>query len=409
MGKSKYIKLGALIACCIIMFVWGINYLKGIDILKTSNTYYVKYNRVDGLVKSSVILVNGFQIGLVQDIYFSDANDGSFIVELTVQGDIKIPKGSTAVLGSSDLLGTKAIKISFLADNEYYAEGDTLPSSIDDDMLELLGNEVMPLKDKALQLLMSVDSTMYALNSVLSLETQENLRQSILHFNYTMQNMSQITAQLNGILKNRGENLDHVISNIDTLSAAFSSSSESLKNTLSNLSNLSDSLSKSNIKAAIDDMATIMSSIENSEGSLGLLINDKNLYENLDSSAKSLNELLSDLQQNPSKYLKLTAIDLGKDIYISAPDVNENYTFCILLMQSSTPIELNNSMFNGLNVREKISDDNYYYLTPQENNFLSISEQLNSIKEVFPNAQILAFKNDKEVKLNKAIKELSKQ
>lgn len=409
MGKSKYIKLGALIACCIIMFVWGINYLKGIDILKTSNTYYVKYNRVDGLVKSSVILVNGFQIGLVQDIYFSDANDGSFIVELTVQGDIKIPKGSTAVLGSSDLLGTKAIKISFLADNEYYAEGDTLPSSIDDDMLELLGNEVMPLKDKALQLLMSVDSTMYALNSVLSLETQENLRQSILHFNYTMQNMAQITAQLNGILKNRGENLDHVISNIDTLSAAFSSSSESLKNTLSNLSNLSDSLSKSNIKAAIDDMATIMSSIENSEGSLGLLINDKNLYENLDSSAKSLNELLSDLQQNPSKYLKLTAIDLGKDIYISAPDVNENYTFCILLMQSSTPIELNNSMFNGLNVREKISDDNYYYLTPQENNFLSISEQLNSIKEVFPNAQILAFKNDKEVKLNKAIKELSKQ
>lgn len=410
MNKSKYIKLGALILCCIAIIVWGVNYLKGIDIFKSSTTYYAKYYKVEGLVKSSSIFINGFQVGLVQGVEFSDANDGSFVVELEVQGDFKIPHGSKAILASSDLLGTKAIKLMLQPNSAYYQEGDTLPSSIDNDMLELLGNEVMPIKDKAERLITSLDSTMYALNATLNSETQENLRQSIKHFNTTMQNMEGISGQLNSVLQAQRGGLHDIISNIDTLTTALALSSGDINHITNKLSSLADSLSESNIKANLDGIATILAKIENGEGTIGSLVNDNALYENLDEMTASLNQILLDFQHNPSKYLKLTGIDFGKDIYLSSADISndEKYTFRILFMESSEAIELNSPIFSDLKVEEVAQQNGFAYVSPKLNDFERLNKQFQQAKKRFPRAEIIAFKNGKSIRLSKALKALSK-
>lgn len=409
MKNSKYIKLGALIVCCITILVWGINYLKGIDIFKSSTTYYVKYNRVDGLVKSSSIFINGFQVGLVQDVSFSDANDGSFLVELSIEGDFKIPKGSSAVLTSSDLLGTKSVKLIINPNKEYYAEGDTLSSSIDDDMLELLGNEVMPLKEKAERLIMSLDSTTSTLNTILDAKTQENLKQSVSHFNTTMRNMEEVSYQFNHILKSR--NINNIINNVDTITNALASSSSDFNKISSNLSSISDSLAASSLKTTADKLTSILSKIENGDGSLGSLVNNKDLYNNLDELTTSLNQILIDFRNNPSKYLKFTGVDFGKDIYISSNDLKNNdgkYSFRIHLIDSDKPISLDDSRFNNLEVEELIHERIYSYFTKEQGDFPNLERQFTYTKRSFPNAEIVAYKNGKFIKLNKAIKELSK-
>ncbi|MFV0553459.1 MAG: MlaD family protein [Mangrovibacterium sp.] len=410
MKNKKYIKLGVLVISSIAIIIWGINFLKGIDIFKTSTTYYAKYNRVDGLVKSSSILINGFQVGLVQDVSFSDANDGTFVVELAVEGDFKIPQGSVAVLASNDLLGTKAIKFSLQKNSEYYQEGDTLISSIDGDMLELLGNEVIPIKDKAEQLIESLNSTMTALNTVLDTQTQENLKQSIAHFNATMQNLDEMSGLLGGVVAAQRKDISQIISHVDTLTSALAASSGNIKQVAENLSTITENLATSDLKILVNDLAAILTKIEDGKGTLGALVNDDSLYDNLDEMTESLNKLLIDFQNNPSKYLKLTAIDFGKDIYISSNELksDEKYSFCILLLESSDRIAPNNPMFDGFDVELIESEDKYNYFTPKENSFQTLSNQLLKAKEQFPNAQIIAYKNGKAIRLDKALKALSK-
>lgn len=409
MKNKKYIKLGALVICCIAILVWGINYLKGIDIFKKSTTYYARYERVEGLVKSSAILINGYQVGSIQDVSFSNANDGSFLVKLAIEGDIKIPKGSKSILTSSDLLGTKAIKLALYQNSEYYSEGDTLPSSIESGMIELLGSEVIPIKNKAENLISSLDSTVYALNNILDVETQQNLKLSIAHFNSTMQNMADISAQLNLILTAQSKGLNNIISNIDTISTALALSSNDINRISANLSTMSDSLASSNLKSTIDNLSTILAKIESGEGSLGALVNDKNLYLNLNEASESLNHLLVDFQNNPSKYVKLTGVDFGKDIYISSADIerNENYTFRVCLLDSSAQIDLDSPLFKHLNVEEIYDKGIYSYVTPMQHDFSAASKLLLEVQKSFSAAELIAYKNGKEIKLSKATKKLS--
>jgi len=107
---SKHTKLGFLILACLTILIWGINFLKGIDLFKRNSTYYVVYDRIDGLLESSSISINGYQVGQVSDIQLQKDNSGKLLVTLSLQGDFKIPKGSSAKIVASDLMGTKSVK-----------------------------------------------------------------------------------------------------------------------------------------------------------------------------------------------------------------------------------------------------------------------------------------------------------
>ena len=154
MKVSKYIKLGILMVFSITAFIWGLSYLKGHDLFKNISYYHVKYDRIDGLQESSEVTLNGYKVGQVRKISFADQFSGKLIVTIMVDGDFRIPVNSVAQIVSSDIMGTKSIKLNFDTNStELYSSNDTIPGAIENDLKEQVSMQVLPLKNKAEQLL----------------------------------------------------------------------------------------------------------------------------------------------------------------------------------------------------------------------------------------------------------------
>jgi len=197
---SKYTKLGFLILACLIILVWGINYLKGIDIFKRNTNYYVVYDRIEGLLKSSSVTINGYQVGQVSEINLMKDYSGRLFVKLSLQGDYKIAKGSIAKIVSSDIMGTKSIKMEILHSGEYYKPNDTIPGATEGDLKEQVSMQVLPLKKKAEELIASLDSALTVITYVFNKETRDNLTESFENINRTVANIESASAELNKIM-----------------------------------------------------------------------------------------------------------------------------------------------------------------------------------------------------------------
>ncbi|MBL7970517.1 MAG: MCE family protein, partial [Prolixibacteraceae bacterium] len=157
---SKYTKLGLVLLASLTILIWGINYLKGIDLLKRSTNYYVVYDKIEGLLESSTVSINGYQVGQVSEIKFLGDYSGRLLVTLSLQGDFKIAKGSTAKIVSSDIMGTKSVKLDVVHSGEYYEPDDTIPGTTESDLKEQVSMQVLPLKKKAEELIASFDSAL---------------------------------------------------------------------------------------------------------------------------------------------------------------------------------------------------------------------------------------------------------
>lgn len=419
MKLSRYTKLGLLIVFSLAVFIWGMNYLKGIDFFKKNTLYSVIYQRIDGLLESSAVTMNGYQVGQVKTIHFSDKNDGSLVVTFSLQGDFKIPKGSVARIVSSDLMGTKSIKLQIVPSNSYYQSGDTIPGSIEEDLKEQVSMQVLPLKNKAEQLLASLDSAITVVTYVFNAETRKNLSESFAHINQTILNLEESSKSINKLLADQKENIDGILTNLNKLSGTLNESSDEFTNVMSNLSSISDSLASSNLEELVNNLSvssseikTILTKLNDGQGSAGLLLNDKELYSNLADMSQSLDFLLKDIRTNPKRYLHFSAIDLGKNVYI-APKKNKSaentgdYTFKVHLISSPSHLNINGPMFDQFDkVEEMEVSGGYSYLTGKSSNIDEIMKIHAKAVKVFPDANIVAFKNGRKVKLEKALRKI---
>jgi phospholipid/cholesterol/gamma-HCH transport system substrate-binding protein len=420
MKISKYTKLGALIIFSIAVFIWGINYLKGVDYFNTNRTYYAVYDHVDGLMKSSAVTLSGYQVGQVKDIHFSDKNDGTLLVAFSIEGDLEIPKGTEARIISSDIMGTRSIKLMFTPNNVYYSEYDTIPSSIEGDLKEQVSMQVLPLKNKAEQLLASLDSAITVITYVFNPEARKNLSESFAHINQTIINLENASAQLNYLLHAETIDIQATMANINKLSFSLAESSDDFSAIAGNLANITDSISAVNLREMFSNLAEsstgineIIAKINSNEGSAGLLINNPELYQNLTQLSLSLDYLLKDIRNNPKRYVHFSALDFGKSIYIS-PDksgapANSDYTFKVHLISSSERLNMNNQFFaNFTKVEETEIAGVYNYTIGNTSDIKEIYSFLEKAQKVFPDASIIAFKNGHRVKLDKALKKVSK-
>ena len=171
---------------------------------------------------------------------------------------------------------------------------------------------ILPLKNKAEELISSIDSVMVVITSVLNKDARASLTKSLISLDNTFNTLSSTMLTVNSIVKNNEQNLNEIVSSFKTISSSFSESNTEIKNILSNFSSLSDSLAKADILSTLNNIDNITKQINNKEGSLGLLINDKELYNNLQKASKELEQLLSDLKNNPGKYVKFSVFG-GKD------------------------------------------------------------------------------------------------
>jgi phospholipid/cholesterol/gamma-HCH transport system substrate-binding protein len=416
MKYSKYVKLGFLIVISLAILFWGINYLKGNDIFNRNNNYFVVYERIDGLLESNKVTMNGYQIGQVKNISFAPNKSGNLIVTMMIDASFKIPVNSLAQIVSSDIMGTRSIRMILSDENTVYQSNDTIPGAIESDLKEQVSLQVLPIKNKAEQLLSTIDSAITVLTVIFNEDARENLSESFENINKTIENAQSITSDLQQIVSAEKGNIQQILINIEDITSFLSSNTAELEKTIKNLSSFSDTLSQisvspiiTNIADASNQILSLLEKINSDENTAGLLLNDDELYLTVTALSQNLSFLINDIQSNPKRYLQFSAIDFGKEYYInSAGDVSsKNIIFKVHLISSETKIPSNSKLFEEIGeVEEYYANGAYSYLLGATSSYNEIINVQNLVKKKFPESAIVAFKNGQLIKLEKALKTL---
>jgi len=314
--RSKEVKTAVLALGTILLFIFGYSFLKGTNILDKDNTFFVTYDNVEGLAKASPVTINGLLVGKVKDITFLN-NQGKLLVSFSVtESDFEFSKNSLVRIFSSGLLGGKSLGLYPEYDPENRAvSGDTLVGSVEDDMLVAVTKALGPLEDKVNNTLVTLDVLLHSITDILDPKTRANLQNSITNLNTTMESLNDASSSLNGLLKENKGSLNNTFANLENMTTNFNSLSDSL-------SKLETGKLFSELQNVVTRFDTITSALENGEGSMGKLLTDEQLYENLKGASKQLEELLEDVKLNPKRYLHISVFGKNNKPY-EKPDNTE--------------------------------------------------------------------------------------
>jgi len=287
---SKEVKIAIAVIISLAVLFWGIEYLKGVNLFKPANFYYVEFKNVNGLTDSAPVTINGYQIGLVREINY-DYNTGALVVLLGLEKDLRIPTGSKAVL-ATDLLGTAQIQLELAQSDTYYEVGGKIPGENAIGMMDKVGGELLP---SVADLLPKVDSILTGLNAIVS---NPALQQSV-------GRIDAITADLEASSRELSQMLPTIMSNVEGVTANLDSISGNLTGLSAKLSDMPIDTTVANINATVAQLNDMTAKLNSTESSLGLLLNDRGLYDHLDGAVTSLDSLFIDIKKNPKRYVTI--------------------------------------------------------------------------------------------------------
>ncbi|MBK6544104.1 MAG: MCE family protein [Saprospiraceae bacterium] len=324
------IKVGILGVVTLTLLIFGYKYLKGSNLLDRSKTYYVKYPDVGQMDPSSPVLTRGFKVGTVTKIELDPTNPKLVLVTIDVKNEIKIPKETKAILVSQGLIGGKAIVLQF---NEY-CDTDCLPnkSLIEGEIAGMLSS--MFSKDEVKDYTQTIGKELNTLLDTSSTNQNVQLAATVRNVHTILDNLAKSTIQLNHLLTNSAQNINNSLVNLNQLTSSLSKNANSISNSLNNLEAISNSLKLSEpgklVKSAeqtitesrktiqelnltldasrktVQKLNNILTEVNSGNGSLGKLIKDPTLYQNLNRSSKNLDLLLQDLRLNPTRYINVS-------------------------------------------------------------------------------------------------------
>lgn len=292
MKISRELKTGVAAIIIIVLFIWGFNFLKNQSVYDSTRTFYIEYSDVQGLTSTSPVTISGLDVGKVSNISFHPEKKGILIVKISLTNNIEFSNNSVAQIYSPDLLSGKAVRIIMAGDNEYALKGDTLRGGIDLGLLGDLGNQIGPLKSKVENFVSNTDSLILGFNKLLDDENQKNLKLSI-------ENFKNLSLKVDGILENNNKKIDSVISSANSGMLAFSQMMDSL-----NQADLKATVFK--LQNTLDNFNHLLDSIQSGHGTIGKLVNDERLYDNLAAASKELEELLRDFKLHPKRYVNVS-------------------------------------------------------------------------------------------------------
>lgn len=296
MKYSKEVKTALLALLAIILFIFGYSFLKGKNLLDNSRTFYAVYNEVGGLSTSSAVTINGFKVGNVTDIGFLNET-GKLVVTFNIDNEFQFSQNSTAQVYGGGFIGGKSLRIIPTYKEEKYAEsGDTLRSDTEEGLLELVNEQLTPLQQKVEKAIVSADSLISSLNEVLNPETRHNIKNTFEDISLTVASLKGSAKSIEGVLTNNSEELDSTISNLSEMSA-------NLNNFSATLASIELNQMVNNMEKVVADLETVTNNINNGKGTLGKLMNDPALYNNMEQATNQLKELLQDMKLNPKRYV----------------------------------------------------------------------------------------------------------
>ena len=309
MKVSREVKSALLVLGGIALFIYGFSFLKGTSIFKKVKIIHAVYDEVEGLVSGAKVSINGLSVGKVSRIDFLP-NTTKILVTMDVREELDISTESTAMLYETGLIGGKAIALIPLFDkNNILKDGDTLKTKVKPGLTELINRQIEPLQVKIESMLSSADSLFAGVSNVLDNDTQNNMKNTLENLSITTKNLNKASLAALEILDINKEQLNSTFINV--------------KETSDNLRSITDSISNAQISftireftKTIEALNNIVTAIDLGKGTLGKLINDESLYENLNDASSELQSLLSDLKNNPKKYVHFSMFGKKEKLYV---------------------------------------------------------------------------------------------
>ncbi len=297
MKISKEVKVALLVISGTLLFIFGFNYLKGQNLLGSSRTFYAVYDNVEGLTASTPVTINGLPVGKVIDLSFKGDGSGKLLVQLIVDSEFEFSQNSTAELYETGLIGGKAIAIVPAFDGAEKAKDEaTLKGTVKPGLTELVNKRLTPLQEKIEIMMVGADSLLSNVNQVFDEKTKANLRETVSNLNEIVRNFKNTSKSMDELVSVNKEKLNNTFSNVDKISENLSKTSEEIAN-----ANLSETIK--NLESTLNKFNTIIAGLENGDGSMGKLLKDDGLYNNLEGASLQLEQLLQDMKLNPKRYV----------------------------------------------------------------------------------------------------------
>ena len=310
MKITREIKTAVLVIASLSIFIWGYSFLKGKDLFTNYKTLYVVYDNVEGLAASAPVTINGLVVGKVTAITIQN-NTGKLQVELQIKSDFPISKSSQVAIYEPGLIGGKQIQIiPNFEDKNLAVTGDTLNGEVKKGLTTLVGDQLAPLQDKVEKMIVNADLLINNLNNVLDTKTKENLKGSIANLNQTLAEFNGAAKNINSIIVSNKENLNGTLKNFNKVSNDFTMISDSLSK--ANIGKMVSSLEKTLV-----NVDKLMSEVQSGKGTIGKMMKDESLYNNLDKTSKELAFLLEDVRLNPTRYVNVSVFGKKNKPYVA--------------------------------------------------------------------------------------------
>lgn len=326
MKVSNETKVGALTAIAITAMILGFNFLKGRTLLKTGNFLYAKYNDAKGIMVSNPVYINGYQVGAVFEIENTDADLKNILVTIKLKSTYHIPINSTASVAANPL-GTPSIAIALGDASTFLNSGDTLKTINSPGLLGDLSNKVIPVADQLKVTLQTLDNVLKNVNSTFDPNTKNNLQEVIANLSKATASLTVSSNEIEAMLNKQNGSIAQSINNVNSFSKNLSDNNDKITKMIGNVESTTDHLSKADIngtvaelKSAVEKLNITLDKLNSSNGSMGLLLNDKSLYNNLNNTLRSTNTLMDDLRLHPKRYVNISVFGKkDKTGPISAP------------------------------------------------------------------------------------------
>ena len=282
----KEIKIGLMGIVAIGLFIFGLNYLRGISMLESSRSYYVNFTNINGLPTSSPVFANGYKIGLVRDIQYNYKELGSVTVKIELDEEMRIPMGSKGEL-VTEMLGTVKMNLILNLESQSYLQpGDTLDGFANNGLMGVAETMV----PKVEQLLPKMDSILSSLNRLLA---DPALTQTLHNAEQITANLNVTTHELNKLMKNE----------LPTITGNLTSISENINTITTNLKEVDYASTMKRIDSTLANIQTLTNKLNSKDNTIGLLFNDPTLYQNLSATTANASSLLEDLKAHPKRYV----------------------------------------------------------------------------------------------------------
>ena len=289
------------------MSVFSYNYLKGINLFEKTRTFKVVYSKVDGLASSNPVTLNGYTIGKVQKINFNPNNTKELIVDIVIENDVQFSKSSKAELYETGLIGGKAIAIIPDYNNNIMANsGDYLIGTVKPGLTDLV-NQIMPQIQLQLEEVMQNAKVVLSnINTLFDEETKESLKSSIDQFSSLTNSLSETSENINNLIKDNSTSIASTVDNLNKTSIKMNDISTSI-------SEVNLNLILTNLDSTVSNLNNLTNQMSKGEGTMGRLIYDAKLFENLDNATKNLEVLIEDIKSNPKRYVHFSIFGKKSD------------------------------------------------------------------------------------------------